>query len=199
MTIKNLLFDLGGVLYQIDYSKVSNALNQLNPNLLFSQLQQHPIFDQFEIGAITPQEFRTKLNQLLQKQLSESEIDTIWNSMLIGLFPDRLELIEVLSARYPIALLSNANAIHYDYILPECEPIFKHFYKIFFSFEIGKRKPHPETFQWVLQQLQWKPEETLFIEDSPQHIHGAKQVGIQTLFLQDPHTLNQQLQQLLAF
>lgn len=196
MTIKNLLFDLGGVLYQIDYSKVGNALNKLNPNLVFSQLQQHPIFDQFEIGAISPQEFRSELNQLLQKQLPDNEIDAIWNSMLIGLFPDRLELIHELSKRYPIALLSNANAIHYDYILPECEPLFKHFQKIFFSFEIGKRKPHPETFEWVLHQLQWKPEETLFIEDSPQHIHGAKLSGIQTLFLQEPHSLKQQLHQL---
>ncbi len=198
MPIKNLIFDLGGVLYEIDYQKVTDKLQALSPNIHFSQLKQDTIFDDFEIGKITPQQFRDGIRKLTQKlDLSDIQIDEIWNSMLIGLFPNRVELIHKLSQKYPIVLLSNANQIHYDFIAKECKPLFEPMKKIFFSFEIGMRKPHPETFQFVLQQMQFKPEETLFIEDTILHIEGAKAVGIQTLHLTQPLKLENQLIEIL--
>ncbi len=198
MSIKNLIFDLGGVLYEIDYHKVTNKLQALSPNLHFSQLKQDPIFDEFEIGKISPKQFREGIRNLTQNQeLADIQIDEIWNSMLIGLFPNRIELIQRLSQNYAIVLLSNANQIHYNYIEEECKPLFEPMKKIFFSFEIGMRKPHPETFQFVLQQMQFEPEETLFIEDTIIHIEGAKTLGIQTLHLTQPSELENQLTQIL--
>lgn len=198
MPIKNLIFDLGGVLYEIDYHKVTEKFNHLSPNLHFSQLKQDPIFDDFEVGKITPHEFRQGIRSLTQiKDLQDAEIDAIWNSMLIGLFPNRVELIQKLSQKYPIVLLSNANQIHYDYIIEECKPLFEPMKRIFFSFEIGMRKPHRETFEWVLNTMNFQPEETLFIEDTIIHIEGAKKLNIQTLHLTQPLTLEHQLNQIL--
>lgn len=198
MPIKNLIFDLGGVLYEIDYQKVTEKFQQLSPNIHFSQLKQDPIFDDFEIGKITPAEFRNGIRLLTQNpDLDDQTIDAIWNSMLIGLFPGRIELIQQLATKYPIVLLSNANQIHYDYIKEECKLLFEPMKRVFFSFEIGMRKPHSETFQYVLNTMNFQPEETLFIEDTIIHIEGAQKLGIQTLHLTQPQLLEKQLLSLL--
>jgi putative hydrolase of the HAD superfamily len=199
MPIKNLIFDLGGVIYEINYQNVTKKLQALSLDIHFSQLQQDPIFDEFEIGKITPDEFRKSIRMTAKvPNLTDHEIDEIWNSMLIGLFPKRLNLMKKLSQKYPIVLLSNANQIHYDYILEECTPIFEFMKKTYFSFKIGKRKPHPETFQYVLNDTGFKPEETLFIEDTIIHIEGAKTVGLHTLHLTKPLELEMELQQILG-
>ncbi len=199
MPIKNIIFDLGGVLYEIDYQKVTDKFQELSPHLHFSQLKQDPIFDDFEIGKISPQEFRNSIRELTQMtDLDDSKIDTIWNSMLIGLYPKRIELIKTLSQNYPIVLLSNANQIHYDYIIEECKPLFEPMQKVFFSFEIGMRKPHKEIFEFVLNTMNFKPEETLFIEDTIIHIEGANSVGIKTLHLKEPLNLEKELSNVLA-
>lgn len=198
MPIKNLIFDLGGVLYEINYQKVTEKFQQLSSNIHFSQLKQDPIFDDFEIGKITPTEFRNCIRSLTQNpDLDDQTIDEIWNSMLIGLFPGRIELIQQLASKYPIVLLSNANQIHYDYIKEECKLLFEPMKRVFFSFEIGMRKPHSETFQYVLNTMNFQPEETLFIEDTIIHIEGAQKLGIQTLHLTQPQLLENQLLTLL--
>lgn len=198
MPIKNLIFDLGGVLYEIDYQRVTNKLSDLSPNLYFSQLKQDPIFDDFEIGKITREEFRDGIRSLTRSfDLEDAQIDEIWNSMLIGLFPGRVELIQNLSQKYPIVLLSNANQIHYDYIIEECKPLFEPMQRVFFSFEVGMRKPHKEIFEYVLKTMNFLPEETLFIEDTIIHIEGAKKLGIRTLHLTQPLTLEKQLTEIL--
>lgn len=198
MPIKNLIFDLGGVLYEIDYQKVTNSLQRLSPNLHFSQMKQDSIFDEFEMGKISSDEFRKGIRTLTQRSdLTDKQIDEVWNSMLIGVFAGRTELIKKLSHDYPIVLLSNANQIHYDFIKEECKPLFEPMQKIFFSFEIGMRKPHKETFEYVLNTMHFKPEETLFIEDTIIHIEGAKSLGINTLHLTQPQSLETQLYQFL--
>lgn len=199
MPIKNLIFDLGGVLYQVDYQKVTDKLQALSPHIHFSQLKQDPIFDDFEIGKINPQEFRNAIRSLAQMpHLTDSQIDEIWNSMLIGLFPDRRALLQKLSTKYRIVLLSNANQIHYDYIYEECKPIFDMMQKIYFSFQIGLRKPHPEVFYYVLKEMNFQPSETLFIEDTIIHIQGAQSCGLNTLHVTQPYDLENQLKQILG-
>lgn len=201
MAIKNIIFDLGGVLYKIDYHKVTEKFQELpstsGSKLNFKQSAQDPLFDNFETGKITPAEFRNGIRELYQIEISDQELDDIWNAMLIGVFPGRNQLVEKMAKNYQTCLLSNANQIHYDFIENDCQHIFNHLGKIYFSFQIGMRKPHKEIFQFVLEDRQWKAEETLFVEDSIQHILGAQAVGIQTLFLEDPETLDFQLEQIL--
>ena len=186
--IKNILFDLGGVLYHIDYSITIKAFEKLgikNFHKHFSQQQQNNLFDQLETGKISNTDFIKEMKVLLPNCTNE-EIINAWNGLLIGIPKENIQLLKDLSKQYRLFLLSNTNLIHInqinkllyeDYNLKSLDPLFD---KIYLSHQIGMRKPNRETFEWVLKDAGILAHETLFIEDSIQHIKGAKKVGIRT-------------------
>lgn len=187
--IKNILFDLGGVLYHIDYKLTKKAFENLGVkdfDTHYSQQRQNKLFDKLETGKISPKEFVFKMQEILPEQ-SEENIINAWNALLIGFTNENLKLIEALSEKYCLYLLSNTNAIHIDrinrelkeqYGKPSLDVFFK---KTYLSHEIGMRKPDAETFEWLLRDANIKAEETLFIEDSIQHVESASKVGIKTV------------------
>ena len=187
-TIKNILFDLGGVLYHIDYGITIKAFEKLgikNFHKHFSQQQQNNLFDQLETGKISNTDFIKEMKVLLPNCTKE-EIINAWNGLLIGIPKENIQLLKDLSKQYRLFLLSNTNLIHInqinkllyeDYNLKSLDPLFD---KIYLSHQIGMRKPNRETFEWVLKDAGILAHETLFIEDSIQHIKGANKVGIRT-------------------
>ena len=191
--IKNIIFDFGGVLIDIDYHRCVQSFQKLgftDFHRWYSQLKQNHLFDDLETGRITSQEFRERIRHVSQLTLSDKTIDEAWNSILIGLPPENIELIKRLRSKYRLFLLSNTNSIHeraftamieMEYgknILPDL------FERIYYSHRIGMRKPHPDIFLHVMRENNLLPEETIFIDDSPQHIEGAKKAGLQTIFLE---------------
>ena len=186
--IKNILFDLGGVLYHIDYGITIKAFERLgikNFHKHFSQQQQNNLFDQLETGKISNTDFIKEMKVLLPNCTKE-EIINAWNGLLIGIPKENIQLLKDLSKQYRLFLLSNTNLIHInqinkllyeDYNLKSLDPLFD---KIYLSHQIGMRKPNRETFEWVLKDAGILAHETLFIEDSIQHIKGANKVGIRT-------------------
>lgn len=189
-TIKNLIIDLGGVLYAIDYAKIETGMAALqeNPeaeNIRYSRSYQDELFTLIETGKITPEAFFQGMKTRFGLKDDPEAFYTVWNSMLMGLIPGRAELIKQLKEKYRIFLLSNTNEIHHRFLLPECESMFQDFEKCYFSQNLGMRKPEPEIFQYVLKEQNLLPEETLFIEDSEQHILSAQALGIHTLFVKN--------------
>jgi putative hydrolase of the HAD superfamily len=187
--IKNILFDLGGVLYHIDYNLTKVAFEKLGVNDFnthFSQQQQNKLFDNLETGKISSKEFFSKMLEILPHS-SEEDIVDAWNALLIGFTKENLKLLEYLSDKYKLYLLSNTNAIHIEKINNELQGLFGYtaldefFEKTYLSHEIGRRKPDIETFEWLLKDAGIKAEETLFIEDSIQHIESANKLGIKTV------------------
>lgn len=196
-TIKNIIFDLGGVLYAIDYDKIESGMATLQQDasdpVHYSRSYQDPLFTQIEVGQISPAEFFKGMKNRFQLSDNEDAFFKVWNSMLHGLIPGRLELVRNLAKRYRVFLLSNTNIIHYNYLITECAPMFACMEKCYFSHEVGMRKPQNEIFQKVLNDNSIIPEETLFIEDSKQHIDAAYALGIKTLFVESdawPNQLN---------
>ena len=184
--LKNILFDLGGVLYHISYLKTIEAFKNLgieNAQDIYSQKQQSQIFDLFETGKISEEDFFAHLKQFSTK-FSTKELRTAWNTMLIGMPQEYLQLLKSLKKKYNLYLLSNANVTHIKHVKSDLlinngiENLESLFDKAYFSHEIGMRKPHVETFEWVLQDAGIKANETLFVEDSIQHIEGAKLAGL---------------------
>ena len=186
--IKNILFDLGGVLYHIDYELTIKAFEKLgikNFHVHFSQQQQNNLFDRLETGKVSDEDFIKEMKVLLP-HCTRKEIINAWNALLIGFPQKNIQLIQDLSKQYRLFLLSNTNAIHInrinkllyeDYNLKSLDPLFD---KVYLSHQIGMRKPNSETFEWVLKDAGILAQETLFIEDSIQHIESANKVGIQT-------------------
>lgn len=198
VAIKNLIIDLGGVLYAIDYARIESGMKRIQnqakaPAVTYSKSFQDELFSQFERGEISPEEFYEGMKLKFELEASQQEFESVWNSMLFGLIPGRIDLIRSLKQRYKLYLLSNTNRVHYNFLLPECAEIFSLFDKCYFSFQMGLRKPTAEIFLEVINENQLVPKETLFIEDSPQHIVTAQHLGLHTLFVEDtqwPDQLN---------
>ncbi|MEO3407237.1 HAD family phosphatase [Mucilaginibacter sp. CAU 1740] len=197
--IKNIIFDYGNVIFSIDFKRVQQSWNQLgiaNPETFFGHKEQDKIFDKFDRGEVTAAEFREYVREKTNNPaLTDEQIDAAWNSILVGIAEGNHDLLLQLKDKYRTFLLSNINAIHYDYIMNYLKTDFGFdgndhlFEKTYYSHLTGKRKPEPAIFEQVLQENNLKPEETLFIDDSPQHLETAKKLGIQTFLMTAPDTI----------
>ncbi len=182
-----IMLDLGGVLIDVDYHAAARAFAQLgfqDFDALYSKAKQDHLFDGFETGAISPAQFRDKIRALYGHPLTDEQIDSCWNSMLGNLPQERLTLVERLRERYQVPLLSNTNAIHvpaFEAMVAKENGItdFKALFDgAYYSCELGMRKPDAEIFHYVLKQQGAKADRTLFIDDSIQHVEGARKAGL---------------------
>lgn len=190
-----IIFDLGGVVLNLDYDATINAFKAMgkeNFEQIYTQAHQDQIFDLFETGEISSDEFRDYFRKLLGREISNQQIDDAWNALLLDLPPERIELLRRLRNDYKIFLFSNTNAIHIDAFRKIIRDAFgdpdlleKVFHKTYYSHLVGRRKPNAEAFELVLKKQNLIPERTLFIDDSKQHIEGAEKLGIQTVHLVD--------------
>lgn len=198
--IDAIIFDLGAVILNIDYNlavKHFSVLGLNNFDELFAKARQSELFNNFEKGLISPAQFRDELRHVGQIQLSDTAIDTAWNSMLGDLPLARIELLKKLKKYYRLFLLSNTNQIHIDAFTKyfdkllgtnEFESIFE---RVYYSSAIQLRKPDAEIFKLVVSQNNLNPDATLFIDDSPQHIQGASSMGLRSFHLNDNTDITQ--------
>jgi len=186
-SIDTLILDLGGVLIDVEYADSARAFHALGyPDFegLYTKAKQTDLFDRFETGAISPAGFRDAVRELLGSNLSDKDIDASWNAMLGSIPQERIALVNQLKDRYPVLLLSNTNAIHvpaFDAIVAQENGIadFKGlFHGAYYSCELGMRKPNTDIFHHVIAQHGVDPARTLFIDDSPQHVEGARKAGL---------------------
>ncbi|NRA13360.1 MAG: HAD family phosphatase [Crocinitomicaceae bacterium] len=189
--IKNVIFDFGGVIINIDYNLTIEAFKKFgikNFEEIYSQADQTNLFDDIETGKISPQHFINELLRLLPKGISPNQVVHAWNEMLLDIPKERIELLNSIRAKYRIYLLSNTNSIHIDAALRTWNkvsdnPIESTFDKVYLSFKLSMRKPNAEIFNYVCEAHGLEKEETLFIDDSIQHVEGAQKAGLQALHL----------------
>jgi putative hydrolase of the HAD superfamily len=200
--IKHIIFDLGGVILNIDYQLTSKAFKQLGVNNfdeLYSQKEQIQLFDELETGKIDNTAFFDRFNVLLNTSLSHQQIEVAWNAMLLDWPIRRLQILQQLQNQFDLFLLSNTNSIHEAAFTKSLEQthglssIALFFDKAYFSHRLGLRKPDTRTFEHILQKHQLNPSKTLFIDDSIQHINAADSIGIKTIFLDKGMTIEKDI------
>ncbi len=190
--IENVIFDFGGVVIDIDFNLTHKAFENLgvkNLDKLFSKAKQTELFDKFEKGILSDNEFRNEATKLLNINISEKEFDNAWNKMILDIPEKRIKLLQTIKSKYRTFLLSNSNKIHYALYYSELRT--KHkimcfeelFENVYFSFNTGMIKPDKDVFMFVIEQNNLNPEKTLFIDDSLQHIKAAEELGLQTYHL----------------
>ena len=190
--IKSIIFDLGEVLLNISYQNTINEFEKLgieNSSSFYSKKLQNNMFNLLETGKISEDEFVSKIQNSC-KNASEKEIIFAWNSMLLNLPENRIYLLKKLKSEYNIYLLSNTNSIHITAFKKRLgKEKYLEFYnlfdKVYYSHKIGHRKPNAEAFQLIIEENNLNSDEVLFIDDSPQHIEGAKKLGINCYHLKD--------------
>ena len=184
--IKNIVFDLGGVLINLDFERAFEAFKKAGFENIEEQLQsfnREGIFEQFELGEISQEEFRSAIREKAKVALTDQEIDDMWNLVLLDIPREKLELILDLRGKYMVYLLSNTNKTHWDYT---CKNAFNYrgfrvedyFEETFLSFEMHMIKPNKAIFETMLSEANLLAEETLFIDDSEANCKAAQEVGI---------------------
>jgi len=187
--IKNIIFDFGGVIYDIDHNLSKIAFEKLGVSdfdqLYGHQKQQH-LFQQMERGALSEDEFRRSIREYLPKYVSDVEIDDAWSALLVGFDTDKIDLLREIKENYLVFLLSNTNSIHARRFLKELNAYTDFnslFTDVWLSHEKGMRKPELSFYRALLDEYDLVPEETLFIDDLDVNIQAAKQIGMHTNYI----------------
>ena len=191
MVVKNIILDLGGVLLNLDYDLMAKNLADLGILDVFSKQKQTGFMDDWEEGKFDENHFLSELIKLgnLTESNAEQKIKDAWNSILLDFPKERLELLQTLQSKYRLFLYSNTNEIHIESFESslqtdhQVDGLHSFFEKVYYSNVLGIRKPKTEGFLHILNENNLLAEETIFIDDSPQHIVGAKNAGITSFYL----------------
>lgn len=197
MEIKNIIFDFGGVIIDIDEQLTINEFVKLGISDIAKAKSPEfiELIRKFEKGIFTPDIFRNKLRDFLDISATDQEIDDAWNALLFDIPAERLKIIENVKKNYNIYLLSNSNEIHYDLYVRDLQLRFGYtefnelFHQAYFSFDLHLSKPEPEIYEFIMYQEALNPQETLFIDDKSENINAAKKLGFQTYQLKKPQRI----------
>jgi len=192
--VKNIIFDLGNVLLNLDFDASIKAFQKLGLNkdvLDNNQAYSDPVFYELEVGKITPEVFRNRVRKVLNNPAAtDRQIDDAWYAMILDIPEDRVNTVQKLRENYNVYLFSNTNKIHIDRLHPEFKK--QHgidfpslFVKDFYSHEIHERKPDLSSFNKVIELAGINPEKTLFVDDLEKNIIGAQKAGLQTFWLKE--------------
>jgi len=193
--IKNIIFDFGGVIYDIDHHLSKKAFENLglkNFEDLYGHQVQSGLFEKMERAEISEQDFRDSLALYLPKNTSNTQIDKAWNALLIGFEKAKIELLNKLSIHYNLFLLSNTNSIHCRQFMKELNQHVDFrslFNDVWFSHEKQMRKPEKDFYLGLMNKHQLNPKETLFIDDLDINIEAAKTLGLQTYYLKSEESI----------
>lgn len=185
--IRNIIFDFGGVVHDIRYENVVEAIARLGIEGMegfYSKHFQTPEMDLFEKGLISPAEFRDYLRETVQRPLTDQQIDDVMNAILIDVPKERVALLCALRHKYRTFLFSNTNQINYDCFTARLQKkygfdIFEAcFERAYFSQMMHTRKPSIEGFERIVSENGLKPEETIFIDDIAANAEAARKAGL---------------------
>ena len=196
---QNIIFDLGGVILNIDEHKTIAEFARLSRQspeeiLKTMQLPEHRmVLKEYEVGKINTCQFRQQLSAFAKVQVADEEFDKAWNMILVDIPSKRIELLQKLQKTHRIFLLSNTNDLHWRHFnqmladtleLRDFEQLFE---KTYYSFQLDCRKPDAAIYSHVLKDSQLEPEATLMLDDLEENLEGAASVGIHTYKVERNH------------
>ncbi|WMJ75114.1 HAD family phosphatase [Cytophagaceae bacterium ABcell3] len=196
--IKNIIFDLGGVIINIDFDVTFQAIAdmcQCSAQEVIVKFEALNIIPAYETGQISDAEFRNLVRKEFYENLTDQQIDKAWNALLMDIPKERLELLKVLRKNYRTFLLSNTNAVHIQgvneilYNTSGEKDFYQMFDKVYYSYEIGMRKPDPEIYDFVLEQEGLDCSETLFLDDNIDNVNSALKKGIHSVVVKAPRDI----------
>lgn len=184
--VKNVVFDFGGVLVDLDRERCIAAFERLGVNVreALGQYVQSGVFSSFEKGELDSEEFCDALRGIAgRNDISDRKIINAWNEFLVGIPRERLECLARIKDRYKLLLLSNTNHCHWalatnDLFLYRGRTVDYYFSKIYLSYKMGLAKPDPAIFRAMVKDSRIKPQETLYIDDSPDNCAAAEAEGM---------------------
>jgi epoxide hydrolase-like predicted phosphatase len=197
---KALIFDLGKVVFDLSFDNVfrfwASASGQ-QADALKSKFQFADLFDEFEKGKVSNEEFRAEISRRLDLTLTDQAFDEGWCALYLDAYEGIDELLGSLRNKYQLMALTNTNSIHAQVWKPKYRESLRHFDKVFCSHELKARKPEKQAYQIVLDYLGTEPGRTIFLDDSPANVAGAAQLGTKTILVESPQQMQADLRELL--
>lgn len=190
--IKNIIFDLGGVIINLDINRTIADVNRISHvpfENIYTQAKQSDLFNLLDKGKITQKEFFRELKKELNFRGNDKDLLDAWNAMLLDVPEHRLDTLVNAKQNYNTYLLSNTCEPHIEvferelYLEHGVKNFEDYFDKVYYSCRVGMRKPDKEIFELVLKENSLNPKETVFIDDSIQHVQGAGACGINAYLL----------------
>ncbi|MCM1293108.1 MAG: HAD family phosphatase [Bacteroides sp.] len=187
--IKNLLFDLGGVIMNIRRRSCVEAFERLgmkDADTLLGEYEQSGVFAGIENGSLSPEQFHDEIRRIIGRDVTDKEIDDAFCAFLIGIPTNRLDALEEYHKHFRCYVLSNTNPIMWNSKIAsefrkQGHNIDYYFDGTVTSFEVKAMKPDPKIFEAVVEKYGIKPEETLFLDDSNANCEAAERIGFKTL------------------
>lgn len=196
--IKNIIFDLGGVIINLDNQLTENAFTQLGAKPFreyFGHGHAASFFSDYEVGKIDDGQFVDAVRALTGLTASDQQIIEAWNALLLDFPTERIRLLKELRKTYRIFLFSNTNALHLEALRKTYansfgpETLDEHFERAYYSHILGLRKPDTASYLQIVQENGLDPAETLFVDDALINVEGAEKAGLKGLFLRPGTTL----------
>ncbi len=196
--IQNIIFDLGGVILNLDNQRTEDAFTALgvkNFRELFGHGHAASFFKEYETGKISDREFIDNVKQSAALSVPDEVVIDAWNAMLLDFPSERIELLQKLGRHYRIFLFSNTNAMHLAALQKIYHAAFSngelddHFEKTYYSHTLGLRKPDKESFGYIIRENKLNPAATLFVDDALINVEGANAAGLKGFYLKPGTTL----------
>jgi len=194
--IKLITFDLGNVLIKVDHMEFCRRLAVLTPltaDDVFDYVFNGSLEPEYDSGRMTSEEFYHQIITQFKVTIEYERFARWWNS-LFSPMPEMAEVVISLANRYKLFLLSNTNALHFEYIVKNY-PVLKHFSKFVLSYEVGSRKPENGIYDFLIEHSGHSPEQILFIDDKMPFVTAAREHGIQAWQFTSCEILKQQLKE----
>ena len=188
---KAIIFDLGGVIVNLDQDRTIRSFKRLNIDL-DEVNDKLPIFKEYETGHVNTETFIQTIKAELKGSASDVEISNAWNNMILDVSIDRIEVLKELRKHYQLFVLSNTNELHIqeftklfevDHPNEKWENLFD---KIYYSHKIGLHKPNIAAWQLILDENNLLAHETIFIDDTSMHYKAAESLGIKSIWAKEP-------------
>jgi putative hydrolase of the HAD superfamily len=201
--IENIIFDLGGVIINLNidatFQKFSEIFKREIKTEIFEDHGKYAFFREYEVGKISSGTFRDHIRELAGFHIEDAQIDDAWNAMLQSIPADRISWIYEATQNYNCVVLSNTNEIHIQHFDKIFNSTTAHgfpkdlFLKLFYSYEIGERKPDTRSFEVVLEKTGFDPAKTVLFDDLKDNLKSANQLGIQTVHVERNNLRREQL------
>lgn len=203
--IKNIVFDLGGVIIDLDRDrsvKRFKAVGVENIEQMLDAYEQKGVFLELENGTLDAEEFRLKLSRMIGKELTTEDVSYGWHGFILGIPEYKLEYILELRKRYKVYILSNTNPIILDWAKSPAfseakQPITAYCDKVYASYEMKVTKPNPRVFELMIADSGMIPAETLFVDDGKLNVEAAGKLGFITYQPQNKEDWRQPLERIL--
>jgi putative hydrolase of the HAD superfamily len=194
-----LLFDLGGVLVEVDWGRAFSAWSAASgvpAAALAQRFRRDAAYEAHECGALSDSDFFSALKESLHLEISDHHLLAGWNAILGEPFPGVAELLSRAAAQVPVHVFSNTNLAHVTHWRPRYRALLSPVSEVIVSCELGRRKPDPEAFRLAAARIGVEPRRIAFFDDLEENAAGARAAGMRGFHVRTFPALKEAVSQL---